>query len=68
MMFIGFIICEDIIFQNKLFRCCPKTSANYQKNIAGNTFQDHNFGRKGFHARSFLGCFPKSLYRVLATD
>ena len=46
--------------QGKLFRCCPKTSANLQKKIAWNLFEDRIFSRKGFHARSFLKCFPKS--------
>ena len=46
----------------------PEQGSNLQKKIAGNTFEDCSIGRKGFHGISFLGCFPNSLFRVLATD
>ena len=37
-----------LIFHSGLFRYCPKTSVDFRKNIAGNTFQDRSFSRKFF--------------------
>ena len=48
---LGVIVIGCIIFQSKLFSCCPKTSA---KKIAGNTW-DRTFSRK------FPSMFPKVL-------
>ena len=46
-------------------RCCPKTSSNFLTKIAGNTFEDRSFSRKGFRTRRFLIYFPKSLIEYL---
>ena len=43
---INWLIWYGMIFRRKLFRCCPKTSLNFQKEIAGNTFEDRSFSDK----------------------
>ena len=55
---LGVIVIGCIIFQSKLFSCCPKTSAKKLLVIHGTAPS----------VESFLRCFPKSLYRVLATN
>ena len=46
MILIGFMMCYNIIFQSQFFRCSAKTSASFQRIIAGNTFEDCSFSKK----------------------